>query len=74
MEATVQQRPSRKLVYTWVWKSTPERESLVTVELRAKDGGTELTLTHAGFVDEAARERHEHGWSGCLDRLARVAS
>ena len=25
--------PNRKLVYTWAWKSTPERESLVTIEL-----------------------------------------
>ena len=34
--------PQRKLVYTWAWKSTPERESLVTVELRAAGGGTDL--------------------------------
>ena len=64
--------PNRKLVYTWAWRSTPERESLVTLQLRATGEGTELTLTHEGFVDEAARDRHQHGWSGCLAQLERL--
>ena len=34
--------PNRKLVFSWGWKSTPERESRVTVELRAIDTGTEM--------------------------------
>jgi uncharacterized protein YndB with AHSA1/START domain len=59
----------RKLVYTWAWKSMPERESLVTIELRAAGGGTELTLLHQQFHDEAARDRHQQGWNGCLNRL-----
>jgi len=61
--------PNRKLVYTWAWKSTPERESLVTFELRAAGGGTELTLRHEQFADEEARDKHHHGWTGCLARL-----
>lgn len=61
--------PDRKLVYTWAWKSTPERESLVTIELRAVDGGTELTLRHEQFFDEEARDKHQHGWNGCIARL-----
>ena len=63
--------PNRKLVYTWAWKSTPERESLVTIELAAAGGGTELTLKHDQFFDEEARDRHEHGWTGTLARLDR---
>ena len=61
--------PNRKLVYTWAWKSTPERESVVTIELRAAGGGTELTLTHEQFADEQARDRHQQGWNGCLASL-----
>lgn len=61
--------PNQKLVYTWAWKSTPERESLVTIALRAVDGGTELTLTHEQFFDQAARDHHNQGWQGCLARL-----
>ena len=64
--------PGRKLVYTWAWKSTPERESLVTVELRAAGGGTELTLRHEQFADEEARDRHQQGWTGCLARLEKA--
>jgi len=62
----------KKLVYTWAWKSTPERESLVTVELRAAGSGTELTLKHEQFFDAEARDRHQHGWDGCIGRLQRL--
>ena len=61
--------PQRKLVYTWAWESTPERESLVTIELRPVDDGTELVLTHQRLADSDARDRHLVGWIGCLDRL-----
>jgi len=66
--------PNRKLVYTWAWKSTPERESLVTVELRPVESGTELTLRHEQFFDAAARDRHNEGWVGCLGSLERFLS
>lgn len=62
--------PDQRLVFTWAWRSTPERESLVTVALRGDDEGTMLTLTHEQFFDEAARDAHETGWSGALDMLA----
>ncbi|HWA81688.1 MAG TPA: SRPBCC domain-containing protein [Acetobacteraceae bacterium] len=62
--------PDRKLVFTWQWVSKPDRESLVTVELRPIPEGTELTLTHAQFHDETVRDRHRVGWSGALEKLA----
>jgi uncharacterized protein YndB with AHSA1/START domain len=61
---------NRKLVYTWAWHTTPERESLVTVEFKPDGEGTILTLTHEQFFDEAARDRHQFGWNGALDKLA----
>ena len=64
----------RKLVYTWAWKSTPERESLVTVELRAADGGTEMTFRHEQFADEEARDKHQQGWTACLASLEKYVS
>ncbi|WP_368855368.1 SRPBCC domain-containing protein, partial [Enterobacter hormaechei] len=58
-----------RLVFTWAWRSTPERESLVTVTLSPDGGGTLLTLTHAQFFDEEACDRHRRGWSEALDRM-----
>jgi uncharacterized protein YndB with AHSA1/START domain len=60
-----------KLVFTWTWRSAPERESLVTVVLRPDGDGTLLTLTHEQFVDEDARDAHASGWTSGLDGLER---
>jgi len=61
--------PNEKLVFTWAWKSTPERESLVTVALKPDGGGTLMTLTHEQFFDEEARDRHNQGWTGAMPKL-----
>ena len=61
--------PNEKLVFTWAWRTTPERESLVTITLKGDGTGTMLTLTHEQFFDEPARDRHQSGWSGALDKL-----
>ena len=66
--------PNEKLVFTWAWESTPERESVVTVQMKSAGGGTDMTLTHEHFFDEAARDRHQHGWIGTLERLGRFLS
>ena len=64
--------PNSKLVYTWAWESTPERESVVTVEFNAVESGTEMLLTHDRFADQEARNKHLDGWTGCLARLDRL--
>lgn len=61
--------PDRKLVFTWEWADAPEKESLVTFLLEPVDDGTELTLIHEQLPDEPARESHEAGWAGLLDKL-----
>lgn len=61
--------PNEKLVFTWAWATTPERQSLVTVSIKADGDGALLTLIHEHFADEDARDRHAHGWSGSFDRL-----
>ena len=62
---------SRRLVFTWTWpRTTPERESLVTIELAADGGGTEMEFRHERFFDEAARDGHRRGWSETFEKLA----
>ncbi|MEM5437386.1 SRPBCC domain-containing protein [Paraburkholderia diazotrophica] len=60
---------NEKLVYTWAFRSTPERESIVTFMLKPDGDGTWLTLKHEQFFDEAARDAHRGGWSEALDGL-----
>ena len=61
--------PDERLNFTWSWRTTPERESLVTILIKPDGDGSLLTLIHEQFFDEAARDRHEHGWTGCLNKL-----
>ena len=64
--------PGRRLSFTWAWESAPEQETLVTIELRQKGAGTEMTLTHTKFADAASRDLHEQGWEGCVGQLERL--
>lgn len=64
------QQPA-KLVFTWAWRSTPERESLVTVKLAATGSGTRMDFVHEQFFDEPARDDHEDGWTRTFDKLVR---
>lgn len=63
--------PNARLVFTWAWISTPERISQVTLTFRPTRAGTELTLLHEHFFDMAARDGHERGWTGTMEKLAR---
>lgn len=59
-----------KLAFTWGWEEGDgEPETLVTVELLERDGGTEVVLTHEGFAGAEERDDHRKGWEGCLEQL-----
>ena len=66
------QRPIR-LAFTWRSRFTGDRPTVVTVELSDEDGKTRLVLEHEGLPADA-RESHESGWGGILDRLSAVAT
>ena len=66
-------RPPEKLVYTWRWEAEPDQgETLVTVEFRDLGKSTEVVVTHELFPSAKVRDDHNRGWSGCLDRLAKL--
>lgn len=59
----------RKLVFTWSSSATEGKDTLVTVEFEPSGAGTQMTLTHQGFADEAMAARHDGGWTACLAKL-----
>lgn len=67
--------PGRRVVLGFGWEgddTLPPDASTVTVTIEPTDGGSRLTLEHAGLVGEAV-QRHAAGWEHYLERLERLA-
>jgi uncharacterized protein YndB with AHSA1/START domain len=62
--------PNEKVSFTWRWDDKSMEDTLVTVDIREKGELTEVILTHRLFENEATRDDHKKGWTGCLERLA----
>jgi uncharacterized protein YndB with AHSA1/START domain len=73
-------RLERDRLVELTWVTGPEggtkgAETVVTVELAPKAGGTQLRLTHSGFPDEETRNRTAQAWPLVLAQLdERMAS
>jgi uncharacterized protein YndB with AHSA1/START domain len=63
--------PDRLVELTWVTGAggTDGAETIVTVELKPVGHATRLSLTHAGFAGEAARDRHRQAWPMVLSQM-----
>jgi len=66
--------PPRRLAMTWTFTAGGEPEEVGRVsrlefEVRAIDGGSELTFTHSQLRNEASRASHGRGWTGAFDKL-----
>jgi uncharacterized protein YndB with AHSA1/START domain len=64
--------PNERLVFSWAWHSTPERESLVTVSIKPDGAGTLMIFSHEQFFDEAARDNHAKGWNELFTQLEKT--
>ena len=63
--------PFHKLVFTYGWEEEESVETLVTVELRNRDDGTDVILSHEG-IDTDEIEAHKEGWLSALSNLAKL--
>ncbi len=54
----------RLIEMTWVTGNpgTYGAETFITIELAPLESGTAVSMTHAGFEDEAAAKAHEENW------------
>ncbi len=68
-------RKPERLAFTFTWEEDDpalERETTVSIDLRAAGDRTEMLFTHTGFADDASRERHDAGWTGSFERMDKV--
>ena len=66
-------QPNRRLSFTWTWpRSTPERESVITIEFNAVPRGTEMVFRHEKLFDDQVRDNHARGWTGSFAKLERA--
>jgi uncharacterized protein (TIGR03086 family) len=68
--------PGRRLVLGWGWEgdeSLPPDASTVTVTIEPTDGGSRLTVSHAGLPTAESVAGHAEGWTHYLERLERLA-
>jgi uncharacterized protein YndB with AHSA1/START domain len=61
--------PARLVSLTWVTAGTGGVETVVTVVLEPDAHGTRVRLTHEGFADAAARDRHAEAWPQVLEQM-----
>jgi uncharacterized protein YndB with AHSA1/START domain len=59
----------------WSWQSTEtDPPGRVEINLKAVEGGTELTLAHTGETDPERRAQYASGWAGKFAQLHKQLS
>jgi uncharacterized protein YndB with AHSA1/START domain len=64
-----------RLSMTWRWQEddpADEYDSLLSLDFIDRNGDTELVLTHEKLASVESRDRHEHGWTLIVEKLATI--
>jgi uncharacterized protein YndB with AHSA1/START domain len=65
-------RPCR-LVFSFAWEDRPgDGATRVIARFHEAGTGTRLVIVHVQFTAPEARDAHQGGWNGSLDKLARL--
>ncbi|GFE78084.1 activator of HSP90 ATPase [Steroidobacter agaridevorans] len=64
-------RHPRELSFTWTWKSEPDHQTLVTVLLEDREGGTRMTFEHSQLW-AGSSHGYAEGWRSTFDKMARA--
>jgi uncharacterized protein YndB with AHSA1/START domain len=62
---------ARVIEFTWMSEGTEGKETVVTIELAPRDGGTQLTLNHVGVPDNEMGRGHQEGWTAIVAEFAK---
>ena len=63
--------PYEQIVFTWEWEGDEDEvDSLVTIDLKENNSGTDMTLTHEKLESQHLVDIHSEGWMGCLAQLS----
>lgn len=63
--------PPRRIAFSWIGGcGAGAGNTTVTIDITATPGGgCELTLRHAGFLEQPLVDQHNQGWTMLLDQL-----
>lgn len=64
---------NEQLAFSWAWEDNEEESVMTAVDIHfdaEEPQTTHIALTHSGFMNEAERDQHQHGWMACLEKLA----
>ena len=67
--STAKWSPNEKLVFTWAWKIDAGARVAGHGDVQARRRRHAADLTHEQFFDEEARDRHQGGWNGAMEKL-----
>ena len=65
--------PNERISFDWEVAGDPGEPTLVTVDFREVDAGTEVILTHERIPNAELLNRNQFGWTAMLEKLAGVA-